>query len=133
LLGTLGDHTDSTNRRVSIDPLRGSADQPKRFSIMKKFHKFLALAALTPMLAACGPSAEDLCKHMMDVMKKEFGDAAGEASDEDTKKFMEQCVKEAEKEKEKIGAAEFNKQAKCVMGADKFEDMAKCKPEDKKE
>jgi hypothetical protein len=99
---------------------------------MKKLHKFLALAALAPMLAACAPSNEDVCGHVMDVMKKEMGDAATQPSDEDTKKFMESCAKEMEKEKEKIGAAEFKKQAKCVMAAQKMEDMAKCDAKDEK-
>jgi hypothetical protein len=100
---------------------------------MKKLHKFLAIAALTPMLAACAPSNEDVCQHVMDIMKKEMGDAAGETSEEDTKKFMEKCVKDLDKEKEKIGAAEYKKQAKCVMAAEKMEDMMKCEPEKKKE
>ena len=100
---------------------------------MKKLHKFLALAAFVPFLAACAPSNEDLCGHIMEVMKKEMGDAATQPSEEETKKFTESCVKEMDKEKEKIGAAEFKKQAKCVMAAEKMEDMAKCEPEDKKE
>lgn len=100
---------------------------------MKKLHKFLALAALAPMLAACAPSNEDVCQHVMDIMKKEMGDAAAEASEEDTKKFMEKCVKDLDKEKEKLGAAEYKKQAKCVMAAEKMEDLMKCEPEEKKE
>jgi hypothetical protein len=107
--------------------------KPKRFPIMKKLHKFLALAAFVPFLAACAPSNEDLCGHIMEVMKKEMGDAATQPSEEETKKFTESCVKEMDKEKEKIGAAEFKKQAKCVMAAEKMEDMAKCEPEEKKE
>ncbi len=99
---------------------------------MKKLHKFLAIAALAPMLAACAPSNEDVCQHVMDIMKKEMGDAAT-PSEEDTKKFMEKCVKDLDKEKEKIGAAEYKKQAKCVMAAEKMEDMMKCDPEEKKE
>lgn len=100
---------------------------------MKKLHTFLALAAFAPMLAACAPSGEDLCNHVIEVMQKELGDAAT-PSDEDKKKFTEECVKEMEKEKEKIGAAEFKTQAKCIMAAEKMEDMAKCeKKEEKKE
>jgi hypothetical protein len=100
---------------------------------MKKLHKFLILAALAPMLTACAPSNEDVCAHVMDIMKKEMGDAASAPSEEDTKKFTEKCVKDLDKEKEKIGAAEYKKQAKCVMAAEKMEDMMKCEPEEKKE
>lgn len=100
---------------------------------MKKLHTFLAIAVLAPMLSACAPSNEDVCQHVMDIMKKEMGDAATQPSEEDTKKFMEKCVKDLDKEKEKIGAAEYKKQAKCVMAAEKMEDMMKCEPEEKKE
>jgi hypothetical protein len=133
LLGTLGHHTDSTNGRASRV---ADVDQPtkaKRFPIMKKLHKFLAIAALTPMLAACAPSPEDLCQHVFDMAKKEAGDAAKDAPEEEMKKAMEECTKEVEKEKEKMGAAEFKKYSKCVMDAEKMEGMMKCKPEDKKE
>lgn len=97
---------------------------------MKKLNKFLVLAALAPMLAACAPSNEDVCGHVMEIMKKEMGDAATKPSDEDTKKFMEKCVKDLDKEKEKVGAAEYKKQAKCVMAAEKMEDMMKCEPKE---
>lgn len=133
MLGTLGDHTDSTNGRASRVEDVDQPTKPKRFPIMKKLHKFLALAALAPMLAACAPSNEDVCGHVMDIMKKEMGDAATQPSEEDTKKFMEKCVKDFEKEKEKMGAAEHKKYAKCVMAAEKMEDMMKCEPEEKKE
>lgn|SRR5690606_10300750 len=95
---------------------------------MKKLHKFLALAALTPFLAACTPSNEDVCNHVMDIMKKEFGDAEGAKapSDEDMKKFTEKCVADLEKEKEKLGADKYKEQVKCVMAASKMDDLMKC-------
>ena len=99
---------------------------------MKKLHKFLALAALTPFLAACTPSNEDVCNHVMDIMKKEFGEGEGAKapSDEDMKKFTEKCVADLEKEKEMIGAAKYKEQVKCVMAADKMEALMKCEKED---
>jgi hypothetical protein len=104
---------------------------------MKKLHKFLALAALTPFLAACTPSNEDVCGHLIDLMKKEMGDAEGapKPSDEDMKKYTDECVADMEKEKEKLGADKFKEQAKCIMAADKMEALAKCekKDEEKKE
>jgi hypothetical protein len=102
---------------------------------MKTFHKFLALAALTPFLAACTPSNEDVCNHVMDIMKKEMGDAEGAKapSDEEIKKYTEKCVTDMDKEKEKKGADVFNKQVKCVMAASKMDEMMKCNEEEKKE
>ncbi|MFV8755590.1 hypothetical protein ACNOYE_33995 [Nannocystaceae bacterium ST9] len=96
---------------------------------MKKFSTVLALAVLVPMLSACAPSPEDMCEHVFGIMKKELGDALP-MSDDDAKKFKEECVKEATKEKEKIGAMEYKKQATCVMEATKLEELDKC---DKKE
>ncbi|NVB43195.1 hypothetical protein G6O69_35555 [Pseudenhygromyxa sp. WMMC2535] len=102
---------------------------------MKKFRTLLALAALAPMLAACAPAPEKVCGHVIELMKKEFGEQAGEISEEDTKKMLENCVKDAEKEKEMKGSIEYNKQAKCVMAADSLEALGKCeeKEGDKKE
>ena len=96
---------------------------------MKKFTTVLALALLAPMLSACAPSPEDMCEHVFGIMKKELGDAFT-MSDEDLKKAKEECVKEAGKEKEKIGAMEYKKQAKCVMEATKLEELDKCDKQD---
>ena len=95
---------------------------------MKKLHKFLALAALTPFLAACTPSNEDLCNHVMDLLKKEMGDAkdAPQPSDEELKKFTEECVKDIDKQKEKLGEDKFKEMAKCTMAAQSMDDMMKC-------
>jgi hypothetical protein len=99
---------------------------------MKKIRTVLALAVLVPMLSACGPAPEDVCEHVMGIMKKELGEALP-MSDEDTKKFKEECVKEMNSEKEKMGAMEFKKQASCVMDATNFAEMEKCdKKEEKK-
>jgi hypothetical protein len=102
---------------------------------MKTLHKFLALAALTPFLAACSPSNEDVCNHVMDIMKKEMGDAEGAKapSDEEIKKYTEKCVTDMEKEKEKKGADVFAKQVKCVMAANKMDELMKCDEGDKEE
>ena len=95
-MGTLGIPIECTQDR-GLTPT-----QPRQVPTMKKFHKFLALAALTPFLAACTPSNEDVCNHVMDIMKKEMGDVEGakEPSEEELKKFTEKCVKDLDKEKE---------------------------------
>jgi hypothetical protein len=99
---------------------------------MKKLHKFLALAAFTPFLAACTPSHEDLCNHLMDLSKKENPDADKEVSEEDKKKGMEMCVEMMEKQKTKVGEDKWKEMSKCVMAADNEEAMEKCEPKDEK-
>lgn len=99
---------------------------------MKKFRTLVALAALTPMLAACAPSPDDLCQHVIDMMKKEMGEMFDALPEEERNKMKEECVKEAEKEKEMKGAVEYNKQAKCIMKATKLEELEKCEGEEKK-
>ena len=71
---------------------------------MKKFHKFLALAALTPFLAACAPSNEDVCGHVMEIMKKEMGDAKEGPSDEDIKKIWGGNLLRVWREVERVAA-----------------------------
>jgi len=99
---------------------------------MKKLSPFLALAALVPMLAACAPKPDEVCDHVIDLLKKELGDKAGEMTEDDLKGIKETCVKDAEKEKELKGALEYNKQAKCVMAASSRADLDKCDGEDEK-
>lgn len=101
---------------------------------MKKLHKFLALAALTPFLAACTPSGEDVCNHVFDIAKKEFGDAEGpKPTDEEMKKATDECVADMDKKKAKIGEDKYKELAKCVMAADKMEAIAKCDKGDEEE
>jgi hypothetical protein len=100
---------------------------------MKKFRTLLALAALAPMLAACAPAPEDVCQHVVDLMKKELGEQVDAMPEEEITKIKDNCVKEAEKEKEMKGAIEYKKQAKCVMAASSLEDLKKCEEDDKKE
>lgn len=100
---------------------------------MKKFRTLLALLALAPMLAACAPAPEDVCQHVVDLMKKELGEQVDAMPEDEITKIKDNCVKEAEKEKEMKGSMEYNKQAKCVMAAGSLEDLTKCEEGDKKE
>lgn len=100
---------------------------------MKKIHTLMALAVLAPMLIACAPKAEDVCQHIVDLTNKELGAKSDALSEESMTKFKETCVKESEKEKEKIGAIAYNKQAKCVMAVTTLAELKKCEDLDKKE
>jgi hypothetical protein len=103
---------------------------------MKKLQMFLAIAALAPMLAACAPSNEAVCQHLIDLVKKEAGDSADKEADkadaEAEKKYLEKCAKEMEEEKTKLGDAAFKKQVSCIMDAKKYADLEKCEPEEEK-
>jgi hypothetical protein len=72
------------------------------------------------------PTNADVCAHLMDVMKREFGDSGNLPSDEEMGKFREQCARDLEKQKEKIGAEKFDAQVACVMAATKMESLASC-------
>lgn len=100
---------------------------------MKTHPKLLALAVLVPMLTACAPKPEDVCQHVVDLMKKEMGDQVDSMSEEQITKIKDTCVKNAEKEKELKGAIEYNKQAKCVMAAESLEDLRACEEAEKAE
>ena len=99
---------------------------------MKKFRTLLALTALVPMLAACAPAPEDVCQHVIDLMKKELGDRVDEMPYVEVTKIKDDCIEEAKKEKELEGAMKYKKQAKCVMAAESLDDLKKCDEEEKK-
>ncbi|NJK89347.1 MAG: hypothetical protein HC923_08030 [Myxococcales bacterium] len=94
----------------------------------------LPLAAL-PLLAACAPSPDAVCDHAVSIIKKELGDRAEGSDDETLAKLKEECVKEAETEKEMKGAIAYKKKADCIMAAASITDLQKCdaKEDDKKE
>jgi hypothetical protein len=67
-----------------------------------------------------------LCVHMIGVMSAEFGDSS--VTDEEIARFIEDCTREAQKERAKIGAEEFQRQVDCVLAAHSFEQMGRCAP-----
>jgi hypothetical protein len=79
-------------------------------------------------LAKAGPKPTDfeICTHVMDVTKREFGDSARKPSDEEVVKYREACLGEIGKEREKLGAEKFDAQVACVMAGTKMEDLIGC-------
>jgi hypothetical protein len=69
---------------------------------------------------ACGASPDQVCDHMIGLVKKELGDEAAKAMPK------EECVKEAEREKEMKGLMKWRTQANCVMDATTLEAATKC-------
>lgn len=93
---------------------------------MKFVKMVLPVAALVGLVTACGaPSPEKVCDHALGLLKKEMGDAFPAEKLEEGKK---ECVAEAQKEKEK-DAAKYEKEAKCLLGAESMADLEKCKTE----
>jgi hypothetical protein len=72
------------------------------------------------------PTNHDVCSHLMDIMKREFGDSAVVPSDEEMAKFHDECVRDIEKERQKIGAEKFDEQVECVMAARRMEELSRC-------
>ncbi|HLT40414.1 MAG TPA: hypothetical protein VK034_29245 [Enhygromyxa sp.] len=93
---------------------------------MKKFRTLVALAALAPVLTACGPAPEAVCDHVIDIMKKEMGELFNALPEEERNKMRDECIAEAKKEKEMKGAVEYKKQATCIMDAGSLADLEKC-------
>jgi hypothetical protein len=69
---------------------------------------------------ACGASPDQVCDHMLGLVKKELGDEAAKAMPK------AECVKEAEREKEMKGLMKWRTQANCVMDATTLEAATKC-------
>lgn len=97
---------------------------------MKKLRTVLAAAVLAPLLAACAPSPEDVCDHVIDLMKKGLGDEADALSDEQVEKFRTGCVEDAQKDK-KNNPKEYAKRAKCVKAAGSLDDLRECEKAEK--
>jgi NADH:ubiquinone oxidoreductase subunit B-like Fe-S oxidoreductase len=87
---------------------------------MKNISKLFAATIFVSLAAACGPSPEAVCDHVIELTKKEVGEEAAKAIDKDD------CVKSAEREKEMKGMMKYNEQASCVVAAESLEALTKC-------
>ena len=87
-----------------------------------KQHKLslVVLGSVGLFALGCGASPEQVCDHMIGLAKKELGEEAAKAMPK------EECVKEAEKEKELKGMMKWREQAGCVMDATSLEAAVKC-------
>lgn len=97
---------------------------------MNKLRTVLAIAVFAPLLAACAPSPEDLCDHVVDLMKKGLGDEADALSDEQVEKIRTGCVEDAQKDK-KDNPKDYAKVAKCVKAASSLDDLRACEKAEK--
>ncbi|HET6584095.1 MAG TPA: hypothetical protein VFG69_11615 [Nannocystaceae bacterium] len=87
---------------------------------MKKLAQIVLAGSVGILSLGCGASPEAVCDHMIDLMKKELGEEAAKAVP------REECVKEAEHDKEMGGMMKWRTQANCVMDAQKLDDAMKC-------
>jgi hypothetical protein len=84
-----------------------------------------------PILRSLNPSYVDVCEHILKVMEQEMknSEVAGTPGAEEIASFLARCAVEMEKEEQKIGPAEYRRQAACVMEARAMAEMQKCEPE----
>jgi hypothetical protein len=80
----------------------------------------------TYLLSGPKPTGREVCIHVMDIMMRELGDASMAPSHEERTKFEDKCVKDLEKEQEKIGAEKFDAQVVCVMASTKIDELTQC-------
>jgi hypothetical protein len=73
-----------------------------------------------------GPSVSQVCTHIMDVLRYEFAYSEAKPSEEDLTKLTRDCVRELEKEQEKLGPERFHAVATCVMKAETMDSLRKC-------
>ena len=87
-----------------------------------KQHKrsLVAIGSIALFTLACGASPEQVCDHVIDLAKKELGEEAAKAMPK------EECVKDAERDKEMKGMMKWRTQAGCVMDATTLEAAMKC-------
>jgi len=84
---------------------------------MQQLPKVLALAALLS-LAACAPSPEQLCDHVIELSESEDEDAASIDRDD--------CIDTAERKKQLHGMLKYKQEARCIMDAETRAELGKC-------
>lgn len=72
----------------------------------------------------------EVCVHIVHLMKRELASELVPL-DPDLTEFPEHCVEEFEKEREKLGVERFDAQVRCVMAAEKLDDMRECDESDR--
>lgn len=65
----------------------------------------------------------NVCRHVLKLLEQELGDYRPAWEDRDT--FLDQCVKETEREHRRNGE-KFQRQAECVLATTDFEQLAAC-------
>jgi hypothetical protein len=85
------------------------------------------LAPVAPLAkGGATPTDFEICTHVMEVTKREYGDSARKPSDEEVAKYREECLAEIGKERERLGAEKFAVQVACVMAGTKMEELMMC-------
>ena len=88
---------------------------------MKTIRSILAVGILVPFATGCGtPSPEAVCKHAVEIMKKESKEG------EDEKQGLDECKKRVEKMKEKMGEESYATFAKCAVKASDENGLEEC-------
>ncbi len=87
---------------------------------MKTLLNTVLLGTFATLSLACGASPEAVCDHTLEILKKEVGEEA-------VKGFpREECIKQAENQKEMKGLMKWRTESSCIMDAKTMADMEKC-------
>ena len=93
-------------------------------------HHRLALVALLalglPALTACGPTPEDACDHVIELMQAELDAQGTKLADDKVGGIRTKCIERASQTKQAKGALEYKKEAQCVVEAESLDAVAAC-------
>ncbi|MBN2016272.1 hypothetical protein JW766_05590 [Candidatus Dojkabacteria bacterium] len=78
------------------------------------------------------PSSQQVCEKVRDLMVEQYKEEMGGDSEQADQLVLEifgsvdDCVEEEEKSRENKGLLDVRKEGKCILAADKFDDLEKC-------
>lgn len=84
-----------------------------------------ALSALLVGLTACGPSPEEVCEHVIELLSKDLDAKGMKLEDDKRSKSLESCTERAAKSKRE-GAMEYKKEAACMITASSLQEVKAC-------
>ena len=83
------------------------------------------------LLAACGPTPERVCAHVIDTSIKSTRDAARAQSKDERAAAIEACVGNLEQDRSALGEEAFERKLACLMKAPDLPSMFACEAPDK--
>jgi len=80
------------------------------------------------LLAAAAPTTklEAVCDHVLGMVLKEIGEAAAQMQPEEFSKLRDKCIADLGTQLELKGVEAFNREAECILAADKLAALEAC-------
>jgi hypothetical protein len=82
-------------------------------------------AVLLAGAVGCGPSADKVCDHVMEIAVKELKELGAKVTDDEVKDQKKKCIADGEKLK-KDNKPRWDCESKCSMAATKMRDLEEC-------